>query len=98
MRAAAGPLQAALAKSAAGIDRAAVADAAPWLDALGGRENVLESGSASSRVWLRVADDGAVDEGKLMKLGVRTIARPSADTIHLLLGDAEAIAAALQPA
>jgi len=98
MRAAAGPLQAALARSAAGIDRAAAADAGPWLDALGGRENVLESGSASSRVWLRVADDGAVDEGKLMKLGVRTIARPSADTIHLLLGDAEAIAAALQPA
>jgi hypothetical protein len=34
----------------------------------------------------------------LTKLGVRAVARPSPDTIHLLLSNAEPIAAALQPA
>ena len=71
--------------------------AGPRRDALGGRDNVLEAGSASSRVWL-LADNGRIDEGALTKLGVRTIARPLTDTIHLLLGNAEPVAAALQPA
>ena len=98
MRAAAGPLQAAGTKPSAVSHAAAATDAGPWIDALGGRDNVLEAGSASSRVWLRVADTTRIDEGALTKLGVRTIARPLPDTIHLLLSDAEPVAAALQPA
>jgi len=98
MRAAAGPLQAAGTKPSAVSHASAATDAGPWIDALGGRDNVLEAGSASSRVWLRVADTTRIDEGALTKLGVRTIARPLPDTIHLLLSDAEPVAAALQPA
>ena len=96
MRAAAGPLQAGR-ETTERIATKAV-DASPWLEALGGRDNILEAGSACSRVWLRVADAGRVDEGKLTRLGVRMISKPTAATIHLLLSDAEPVAAALQPA
>jgi len=97
MRAAAGPLaENAIASEAKPI--VPVADAGPWLEALGGRDNVRESGAASSRIWLKVADPARLDEAALAQLGVRMIARPSAGTVHLLVGEAEPIAAALQPA
>jgi PTS system N-acetylglucosamine-specific IIC component len=95
MRAAAGPLQAAKAKSVT-ESKATAVESGPWLDALGGRENVLEAGSASSRVWLRVADAARVDQGKLSQLGVRMITRPGTGIFHLLIADAEPVAAALQ--
>ena len=74
-----------------------ITDAAPWLAALGGRANIAEAGAASSRVWLRLLDPARVDEAGLTALGVRMIVRPSADAIHLLVGDAAAVAKALQP-
>ena len=97
MRAAAGPLSATEASADPKPTRVA-ADAGPWLQVLGGRENVRESGAASSRLWVKLADPGLVDEPGLRNLGVRMIARPSAGTVHLLIDDAEPIAAALQPA
>ena len=96
MRAAAGPLQAGRETTQRNATKAV--DASPWLEALGGRDNILEAGSACSRVWLRVADAGRVDEGKLTRLGVRMISKPTAATVHLLLSDPEPVAAALQPA
>ena len=98
MRAAAGPLRAAGAVSSDDRRPSSTMDAGPWLEALGGRDNILESGSASSRVWLHVADAARIDEDKLRKLGARMIARPTPGTFHLLIADAEPIAAALQPA
>jgi PTS system N-acetylglucosamine-specific IIC component len=98
MRAAAGPLQSTDARSPVEKALAPAANAGPWIKALGGRDNVLEAGSASSRVWLRVADAGRVDRGKLTQLGVRMIAQPAPGIFHLLLGDAEPVAEALQGA
>jgi PTS system N-acetylglucosamine-specific IIC component len=98
MRAAAGPLQAARASTPVERKRVSSAETGPWLAALGGRDNVLESGAASSRVWLRVADAGRVDESTLRELGVRMIVQPTPGTFHLLLGDAENVAEALQGA
>lgn len=97
MRAAAGPLSA---SHATAIAPSAVvkADAAPWLVALGGRDNVLEAGAATSRVWLRLADPERIDEAALKPLGVRMMARPGDATVHLIVADAAPIAAALQPA
>lgn len=97
MRAAAGPLSAG---HATAIAPSAVvkADAAPWLAALGGRDNVLEAGAATSRIWLRLADPERIDEAALKPLGVRMIARPSDAAVHLIVADAAPIAAALQPA
>jgi phosphotransferase system IIB component len=98
MRAAAGPLSAVAPLAAAEEPTGPAVDAAPWLAALGGGRNVLEAGAASSRVWLRLCDIAQVDEDALAKLGVRMVARPASDTLHLIVGDAAPIAAALQAA
>jgi N-acetylglucosamine PTS system EIICBA or EIICB component len=98
MRTAAGPLRA---PGAASPERKASAPrvhAGPWLEALGGRENIIETGAASSRIWLRLADLAGVDESMLRNLGVRMIARPAPGTIHLLHKYANSIAEALQRA
>ena len=95
MRAAAGPLSAAPPEVAQTTATLSV-DPSPWLAALGGRGNVIEAGAASSRVWLRLGDPGKLDEAALPALGVRMVARPGGDTVHLIVPDAAPIAAALQ--
>jgi PTS system N-acetylglucosamine-specific IIC component len=98
MRASAGPLSAA-APVAESRPTVAAADPAPWLAALGGRDNVAASGAASSRLWVDLADPARADETALRRLGVRMIARPSATALHLILGaDATPVAAGLQAA
>jgi PTS system N-acetylglucosamine-specific IIC component len=98
MRAAAGPLSAAVPVAESRLTVAA-ADPAPWLAALGGRDNVTASGAASSRLWVDLADPARADEAALRQLGVRMIARPSANALHLILGaDAASVAAGLQAA
>jgi PTS system N-acetylglucosamine-specific IIC component len=73
-------------------------DAAPWVQALGGRDNLAEAGAAATRVWLRLKQPDRLNEAALKRLGVRMIARPSASTVQLLVGGADSIAAALQAA
>jgi len=97
MRIAAGPLSSAGTAPAAALKPVEAIDPGPWLKALGGRENVADAGAAATRVWLRVHDAARIDEGALAKLGVRMIARPEPESVHLLVADAEPIAAALQP-
>lgn len=98
MRAAAGPVAAAT-RDPAYVTPAFVPaiEPAPWLAALGGRANILDAGAASSRVWLHLDDPDGIDEAALAKLGVRMVARPTADTLHLIVPDATPIATALQP-
>jgi PTS system N-acetylglucosamine-specific IIC component len=98
MRTAAGPLSAAAPVVESGSDVAAT-DPAPWLAALGGRDNVTASGAASSRLWVDLADPARADEAALRALGVRMIARPSANALQLIVGaEAAAVAAGLQAA
>jgi PTS system N-acetylglucosamine-specific IIC component len=98
MRAAAGPLAGREAIVAETVKPGAAVDSRPWLDALGGADNVVESGAAATRLWLRLNDPEQLDEAALRKLGVRMIARPVGGTVQLLVEDADPIAAALQPA
>lgn len=98
MRAAAGPLTAAPSTAVRQAASDTSVDAGPWLQALGGRDNVEEAGAAATRVWLRLKQPDRLDEAALNQLGVRMIVRPSASTVQLLVGDAEPVAAALQPA
>lgn len=98
MRAASGPLAKTAASPIEARPIASAANAAPWLDALGGRDNVVEAGSATTRVWLRVKDAKDVDEPALAALGVRMVAHPTDQTLQLIVDQPEAIAAALQPA
>jgi N-acetylglucosamine PTS system EIICBA or EIICB component len=74
---------------------AATSDNSAWLAALGGRSNVTASGAASSRVWLDLADPSRIDEAALTSLGVRMIARPSANSLQLIVDNASGIAASI---
>lgn len=57
------------------------------LAALGGRENVREiEAVASSRLRVRVANAAAVDANAIASLGLRGIAQPAADRVHVLVG------------
>jgi len=57
------------------------------LSALGGRTNVREIDLvASSRLRVTVANATAVDENAIRSLGLRGIARPAANRVHVLIG------------
>ena len=82
--------------------RAAV-DASDWalgaglLQALGGAENVREAQASAGRIRFTVVDAGKVSEDALLSLGVRGLARPAADSVHVLLGpNAERVAGGLR--
>ena len=71
-------------------------DATPWLAALGGRDNVIEAGAASSRLWLKLRDPAKLNQAALTALGTKAIAMPGKDIVHLIVGmSAAPIAAGL---
>jgi PTS system N-acetylglucosamine-specific IIC component len=88
-----------LAKSApvgiATVADAPVIDASLWLEALGGRANILEVATNPSRLMLRLAEPSRMDEMALRRLGLRAVARPGDGALHLLLDGAEPIGRAL---
>ena len=95
MRAATGPLSAATPPVASIEPNLSAVDAAPWFAAIGGRDNLREAGTASSRIWLRLADPARIDEPALRTLGVRMIAHPGGNLVHLLVADGDAVGRAL---
>jgi PTS system N-acetylglucosamine-specific IIC component len=71
-------------------------DAEGWFAALGGRANLASGGVCSTRLYLTLADPGAVDEAALRTLGALAFARPSAASLHVVVGPgAAAVGAAL---
>jgi N-acetylglucosamine PTS system EIICBA or EIICB component len=57
------------------------------LTALGGRENIREiEAVASSRLRVKVANATAVDEHAIRSLGLRGIARPTGEHVHVIVG------------
>ncbi|MGN6123475.1 MAG: N-acetylglucosamine-specific PTS transporter subunit IIBC [Sphingomonas oligoaromativorans] len=66
-------------------------DAAPWLDALGGRANILDVAANPSRLMLRLGEPARIDEPALRRLGLRGVARTADGALHLLLDGAESI-------
>jgi PTS system N-acetylglucosamine-specific IIC component len=67
------------------------------LAALGGRHNISELGASSTRVRVGVLDPNAVNEPALRALGLRGIARPAPERLHILIGPAaESALAALR--
>jgi len=97
MRDAAGTLAAPIAVTTqAPTDASRRIDAKPWLAAVGGRDNVIEVGAASSRLWVRLREPGRIDADALEELGTKAIATPGKDIVHLIVGaDAEPIATSL---
>lgn len=72
--------------SASALPEAVPAD--DWLDALGGRENLLEAQCvASSRVRVRLKDEGKVRRERLAEIGCQGVSQQADGIWHLLLGD-----------
>jgi PTS system N-acetylglucosamine-specific IIC component len=66
------------------------------LSALGGRENIREiEAVASSRLRMKVANATAVDERAIRSLGLRGIARPTGEHVHVIVGPGAGEALAL---
>ncbi|MDB5416918.1 MAG: N-acetyl-D-glucosamine transporter [Phenylobacterium sp.] len=72
----------------AGIETPAPTVVSALLAALGGAGNILELGSAASRLRVLLRDAQALDEQSLRALGVRALARPASGAVHLILGPA----------
>jgi PTS system N-acetylglucosamine-specific IIC component len=60
-------------------------DATALLAALGGRSNVMDLETAAGRLLVRTARPESIDEPALAKLGIRGIARCSADRVQVLV-------------
>jgi len=72
-------------------------DAAAVLAALGGPANVHSVTNAASRLRIGIEDAARVDRAALGVLGLRGVAVPRQDCVHLIVGpEAEAAAAALR--
>jgi len=72
-------------------------NAEAMLAALGGRANVRSVAAAASRVRVGIEEAARLDRVALGALGLRGVAVPRADYVHLLVGpEAEAAAAALR--
>jgi len=56
------------------------------LHALGGRSNVRAVELASSRLRVQVTRGSSIDEAAIRALGLRGVARPAEDWVHLLVG------------
>ncbi|HZF16010.1 MAG TPA: N-acetylglucosamine-specific PTS transporter subunit IIBC [Steroidobacteraceae bacterium] len=76
------------------------ADASPekLLAALGGASNIRDLAVSSTRLCFTVADDAAVAADALGRLGVRGVARPIANRVHVIVGaDAQSLLQRIQP-
>ncbi|TWB34586.1 N-acetylglucosamine-specific PTS transporter subunit IIBC [Nitrospirillum pindoramense] len=83
----AGEIRQALSRPAAAQPMAAAGpDAGAVLAALGGAGNLQAVEARANRLLLGVTDPARVDDGTLLALGLRGVARPAAGRLHLLLG------------
>jgi PTS system N-acetylglucosamine-specific IIC component len=69
-------------------------DARELLAALGGRDNVRSVETAASRLRISVGDAARMDRAALGGLGLRGVAVPFPDCVHLIVGPAAAAAGA----
>jgi PTS system N-acetylglucosamine-specific IIC component len=63
-------------------------DVRALLAALGGRDNVRSVATAASRLRISVGDAARIDRAALGGLGVRAVAVPVSDCVHLIIGPA----------
>src|SRR5882724_11126262 len=76
----------ALESAAAALPAMPAERACGWISALGGAANLVSVDACTTRLRLMVADQAAVDEGALKRLGVRGVVRPSANTLQVVVG------------
>lgn len=76
--------------AAAPVSSGAAVSAAQLLQTLGGFKNIRDMRAAASRLCFTLHDDSAVSAELAHLTGVRGIARPMAQSIHVLIGPAAA--------
>jgi PTS system N-acetylglucosamine-specific IIC component len=76
----------ALENAAAALPAMPAERARVWISALGGAANLVSVDACTTRLRLMVADQAAVDEGALKRLGVRGLVRPSANALQVVVG------------
>ena len=69
----------------------AIIDANEWLNALGGKENIIEKSATGSRLVLKLDDVNKIDEAKLKELGVTNILKMSNKITLVFEDQAEAV-------
>jgi PTS system N-acetylglucosamine-specific IIC component len=57
-----------------------------WVHALGGAANLVKVDACTTRLRLSVADNNAIDEAALRRLGARGVVRPAAGTLQVVVG------------
>jgi PTS system N-acetylglucosamine-specific IIC component len=78
--------QAASAPSPARVEVPSAVPASALLSALGGARNIREIRLAASRLCVTLQDAAAASAAELESLAIRAIARPSPNSIHLVVG------------
>ena len=68
------------------IATSGAAPAQGWINALGGARNLISVDACTTRLRLVIADQNAVREAELKRLGARGIVRPSSDTLQVVVG------------
>jgi PTS system N-acetylglucosamine-specific IIC component len=76
----------ALESAAAALPAAPAERARAWISALGGAANLVSVDACTTRLRLLVANQAAVDESALKRLGVRGLVRPSANALQVVVG------------
>src|SRR5262249_35222574 len=72
--------------STAAAEVASGTGGAAWVHALGGARNIVTIDACTTRLRLIVANQSAVDEPALKKLGARGVVRPSAEALQVVVG------------
>ena len=71
-------------------------DTNEWLEALGGRDNIMEKSATGSRLVLKLNNPELIDENRLKELGVSNIMKMSNKITLVFEDQAEAILSQLE--
>jgi phosphotransferase system IIB component len=73
------------------VDQIDTTASSEWLDALGGKDNIIEANATGSRLSIKLNDSSLLDEEKIKSLGVSNILKMSNKVILVLEDKADKI-------
>ena len=72
-------------------------EAEAFIEALGGRENIVSTDACITRLRMQVKDSSSLDDNAFMKLGAKGVIKPNGTTIQVVLGTrAESVAESIK--
>ena len=72
-------------------------EAEAFIEALGGRENIVSTDACITRLRMQVKDSSSLDDNTFMKLGAKGVIKPNGTTIQVVLGTrAESVAESIK--